>query len=173
MAGFSLVLSSIERWIDGRSPKHPVPEKTSRPTLELYLCLLHGIGFFFFVGQECTAGGSSMSADCVMRSLSKALIFWQKRHPNLNFPEVLAVQGDNTVKEVKNGIFAKLLIMLTSADYFKEAAARHLKVGHTHEDGGKSKLTLLGFAVASHSLCERLDRTAGGSSGRRFCCCRS
>jgi hypothetical protein len=150
-----------------------VPDKVNRPTLELYLCLLHGIGFFFYVGQECTAGGSSMSADCVMRSLSKAWIFWQKRHPNLKFPEVLAVQGDNTVKEVKNGIFAKLLIMLTSADYFKQAAARHLKVGHTHEDGGKSKLTLLGFAVASHSLCERLDKTTGGSSGRRFCCCRS
>ena len=47
------------------------------------------------------------------------------------------------VKKVKNRIFAKLLILLTSADYFKEATARHLQVGHTHEDGGKSTLTLL------------------------------
>ena len=90
----------------------------------------------FFVGDETTASGSSMTGDCMVRALSVVWEFWQRRHPDKPFPAILHTQTDNTVKEAKNSIFAKLLIMLAATSVFRECVSSHLQVGHTHEDVG-------------------------------------
>ena len=124
------------RWIHGRQPKCQVADKHKRPVLELYVVLMHGVGVFFFLGDESTTCGSSMSAECLLRALSKAWTHWHRKTPGKPFPGFLYILADNTVKEVKNSIWARMLICMTSASVFKGAIQNHLKVGRTHEDGG-------------------------------------
>ncbi len=128
-------LLSRSRWVHGRAPNRP-EAANPRPTLELYCVLVHGNGLHFFVGDETTASGSSMTAECVLRSLSYVFEHWKRHHTDKPFPARLNTQTDNTVKEAKNSIFGRLLITLVSASAFQECTSSHLQVGHTHEDVG-------------------------------------
>ena len=46
------------------------------------------------------------------------------------------LQGDNTVKELRNSLTGKMACLLTQARFFTSVAHHHLVVGHTHEDVG-------------------------------------
>ena len=46
----------------------------------------------------------------------------------------LILQGDNTVKEIRNLSTGRACCLLTQAGVFSSSAHCHLMVGHTHED---------------------------------------
>lgn len=48
----------------------------------------------------------------------------------------LYVQGDNTVRELKNGLSGVMMAALVNGRFFDECGHHHLPVGHTHEDVG-------------------------------------
>ena len=50
----------------------------------------------------------------------------------------LWVQGDNTVKELKNQLSGQLLSMLIASGFINEGGHHHLPIGHTHEDIGSA-----------------------------------
>ena len=48
----------------------------------------------------------------------------------------LWVQGDNTVRELKNQLSGQLLSMMIVEGLINEGGHHHLPMGHTHEDIG-------------------------------------
>ena len=59
------------------------------------------------------------------------------------------MQGDNTVKELKNALSGVMMSALVNCSYFDECGHHHLPVGHTHEDIG---LTLRGCSLRNLML---------------------
>ena len=46
------------------------------------------------------------------------------------------LQGDNTVKEIRNAYSGKWASLLTQGRYARSVSHHHMVVGHTHEDIG-------------------------------------
>ena len=75
-------------------------------------------------------------------ALSTSCLAWNIFEPFIYYCWVprLWLQGDNTVKELRNSFTGKLASLLTSFEFFNCVSHHHLVVGHTHEDVGFSAL---------------------------------
>lgn len=88
----------LPRW--GRTPKGA--DKLLRPVLHVSASLIHGIGACVFVTDDILPGGSNLVCEQLMLSIDVAWKCYRKR--GRRFPLQLALQADNTVKEVRNQI---------------------------------------------------------------------
>ena len=70
-------------------------------------------------------------------------LFW-----NLN-PR-LWVQGDNTVKELKNQLSGQMISLLIAGGFMDEGGHHHLPMGHTHEDIGVVLRLFFGCVIVSY-----------------------
>jgi hypothetical protein len=123
---------ALPQWAGGRMPKHTVTDKCNRPCCSVYAVIAHGWRIDVYIASEGIPGGSSFSCDCILRTLDG--VWRQCQQEGKSFPLDLAVQGDNTTKEIKNGICGRLFALMSLAGIFRATAHMHLRVGHTHED---------------------------------------
>lgn len=122
----------IPQWADGRAPKHSTVDKNSRPTCSLYCVMSHGYRVDIYISSEGVGHGASYCCDMILRSLDQ--VWKQCQRSGRAFPLDVALQGDNTVAELKNSIISRVQALLTVAGIFRSCAHMHLRVGHTHED---------------------------------------
>ena len=123
---------SLPRWFNNRTPKGA--EKKTRPSMDLYACILHGRAVNIFITDENQTVGANFAAEIWARSVQKA---WeQAQRNNKPFPSHAILFGDNTSRELRNSCFSKLFCAITNAGCFTSSSVKHLPVGHTHEDIG-------------------------------------
>ncbi|CAE7329224.1 unnamed protein product [Symbiodinium sp. CCMP2592] len=133
--GFDKSKPVVPRWTSGRPPKGGVFERVRRPGLSIACVLAHGFAVHIFVASEETPDNSSWTWECLSRALQATHEHCCKQ--NWRFPSQLWIQGDNTVRELKNQQSALCSAMLLSAGCFRQVGVHHLPIGHTHEDVGR------------------------------------
>ena len=130
--GFDKSKLLLPRWARGRTPKGTVFDKNRRPNLNLACVLAHGFGAFIYIADEAMSCGASWTWEILFRTTE---MVWQKcRMTGERMPGGLWVQGDNTVKELKNSVTGRLCSMMQSLNFWDDCGHHHLPVGHTHED---------------------------------------
>ena len=122
----------IPQWEGGRAPKHAVVDHNNRPSCSVYACVAHGYRVDVYITHEGMPTGAAFCCDMLLRTLDR--VWKQCQKTGRPFPLDLAIQGDNTTKELKNSILARTIAMLASAGLFRACGHFHLRVGHTHED---------------------------------------
>ena len=135
----------------GRAPKGQAFVKHPRTGMQISAVLAHGWGCAIFMSPEHVSCGGSYTWETLLLTMN---MVWRqcaqegrpapRSHLDLtgsvscvgSSPR-LWVQGDNTVKELKNALAGQMISMMISGNLIDEGGHHHLPKGHTHEDIGR------------------------------------
>lgn len=115
-------------------PRHPVMrskqfDSWSRPRLHVCATLGHGWCLNFYVSEGNLCKDSNTSIEVISHTMSVL----QGQGYNLPAASV-TLQGDNTCREMKNGMVMRWAASLVSDHRVKEINLSFLRSGHSHED---------------------------------------
>lgn len=107
----------------------------------------------------CVGDKHSRQSSLVAPTLTGSVCVWLRNLTKLRDVGFLRLwlQGDNTVKELRNSLTGKFACLLTSAGFFNVTSHHHLMVGHTHEDVGVLATESLSVVMLTHALSSAFD----------------
>ena len=103
-----------------------------KPQLHMSAVIVHGIGDFYFVGDENIAKNSNSVIQQLSESLEAAERIYAER--GLALPRHIALQADNCIRENKNQWIFAWAASLVSCGKFQSVSVNFLRKGHTHND---------------------------------------
>ena len=152
--GYDRGKTTLPRWSRGRTPKSSVFEKVNRPHMNISAAYAHGYTCCIFISDENMSCGSSYTWETLLLTINEVFKLCRQNgesrpksqpgfytqstevHFILFFAPRLWIQGDNTVKELKNQTSGQMACSLLADNVFDEIGHHHLPKGHTHEDVG-------------------------------------
>ena len=148
--GYDKSKPCLPRWGLGRAPKGGAFEKHPRTGMQFSAVIAHGWGCAIFMAAEHVSCGGPYTWETLL--LTMDMVWKQARKEGRQAPKSflverfmwrcvlrLWVQGDNTVKELKNALSGQMIAMLIAANLIEEGGHFHLPKGHTHEDVGRKR----------------------------------
>ena len=99
---------SLPRYQRGQAPKDVAT--VDRPSLEVTITLVHGVGVFTHLGDENQTAGTNWVLETLTRSLQHTWLFFQKQSKPQ--PGVLKIFSDNTPKEPLLGMVTIFFVPL-------------------------------------------------------------
>ena len=108
-------------------------DRLRRPRLSVTCAWAHGFCCDFYVADdETTHHGAACYCEIVLRTIQRVMDICRQK--NLQPPEHLVLQSDNTTAWAKNSLAGQFLATLVGRNKFATALLCFLIVGHTHED---------------------------------------
>lgn len=124
-------------------------DRLRRPRMVVTCAWAHGFCCDFYVGHdELQPHGASAFCEVLSRTIQHVMDIC--RRDNLQPPEHLVVQSDNTTSQAKNSETGMFLATIVGKKKFLSALLNFLIVGHTHEDIDQLFSVLLSLVVRRH-----------------------
>ena len=124
-------------------------DRLTRPRLVITCAWAHGFCCHFYVSHdEVQPHGASAFCEELTRTIQRVMDIC--RRDNLQPPEHLVVQSDNTTAQAKNSNAGEYLATLVGRKKFLSALLNFLIVGHTHEDVDQLFSVLLALVLRRH-----------------------
>ncbi len=121
-------------------------DRLGRPRLVITCAWAHGFCCDFYVGHdELQPHGASAFCEVMTRTIERVMDICKR--DNLQPPEHLVIQSDNTTSQAKNSETGQYLATLVGRKQFLSALLNFLVVGHTHEDVDQLFSVLLALVV--------------------------
>ena len=121
---------AFPRWHFKRLPKGM--DQAARPKLVLTASIAHGYCHGLYMSHDDLCHGASYFLEIVARTIVKVQEICEARQ--IEFPDHLVLQSDNTPAQAKNNESLQFLAMLVARRTFQTCTLNFLTVGHTHED---------------------------------------
>lgn len=115
-------------------PRHPIMRSKAmdgfqRPRMHCYGCLCHGHHLGLYISEPDLPKDSNTTIEVIMDALHQLKLKGVPLH-QCN----ITVQGDNTCRELKNGIAMRWASSLVSDSVVQSLSLSFLRSGHSHED---------------------------------------
>ena len=124
-------------------------ERLHRPKLCITASYAHGFCYTFYLSHdELTPHGASTYCDILSRTIEKIKRICRER--NLQFPDQLILQSDNTPAQAKHSLTLILLAHLVCKSHFQICLLNFLVVGHTHEDVDRIFAFFIAWVLKRH-----------------------